>query len=204
MTKTSTLPADDAWRPWHPFELDRHLQDVQEPWCIVGGWALDLWHGRQTRDHDDIEFSILRGDVNIFRDALSPLQFCTAGSGMVEHLPPHQQPQPQIFQIWCLDAVERCWRADMMLEPGDAELWVYRRDERIRRPRRDVVATTTDGLHYLKPEVVLLFKAKHMRAKDEADFASALPRMETSERRWLKQCLDLVHPGHPWAGALSC
>ncbi|MGS1096054.1 hypothetical protein ACVCNR_15870 [Aquamicrobium terrae] len=71
-------------------------------------------------------------------------------------------------------------------------------------PAGDVVATTTDGLHYLKPEVVLLFKAKHMRAKDEADFASALPRMETSERIWLKQCLDLVHPGHPWAGALSC
>ena len=34
---------------------------------------------------------------------------------------------------------------------------------------------TDDGIPYVIPEVVLLFKAKARRAKDEADFQHALP-----------------------------
>lgn len=200
---TPDLPPHDAWQAWKPHELAERLRNVKAPWCIAGGWALDLWHGRQTRDHEDIEFTIIRSDLPIFRKALFPLQFCTASSGIIELLPAHREPRPDVFQIWCLDTAEHCWRTDMMLEPGGADMWVCRRDARISRPRGEVFAITPDGVPYLKPAIVLLFKAKHMRAKDKADFAGALPRMEASEKEWLKRCLDLVHPGHPWIGALQ-
>lgn len=32
-----------------------------EYWCF-GGWAVDLWAGRLTRDHDDIDFLVWRRD----------------------------------------------------------------------------------------------------------------------------------------------
>jgi hypothetical protein len=117
-------------------------------------------------------------------------------------LPGGAEPAPDIFQIWCLDAVERRWRVDMMIEPGTPRDWVYKRDASIVRPRAEMVAITADGLPYLHPAAILLFKAKHARAKDEIDFENALPRLPAADRAWLKACLALTHPRHPWIGAL--
>ncbi|WP_018184382.1 nucleotidyltransferase domain-containing protein [Kaistia granuli] len=196
------VPDHDAWSPWHPAELGRRLRGIDRPWCIVGGWALDLWHGHQTREHEDLEFTVLRDDLPAFRETLSGLDFFATGSGNVEPLPDGVDPPSDIFQIWCLDPVARRWRVDMMIEPGTPGDWVYKRDTRIVRPRAEMVEFTPDGLPYLKPAAILLFKAKHARAKDEIDFATALPRLPEGERAWLKDCLALPHPGHPWIGAL--
>lgn len=201
MNRPATVD-EDAWRPWHPTELARRLSGISKPWCVVGGWALDLWHGRQTRDHEDLEFTILRDDFKAFRHVLKGMQFNTVASGMIEHLQADKEPEAEISQIWCLDVQQRCWRVDMMIEPGTPYLWVYKRDPAITRPRAEMVAVTPDGLPYLKPAAVLLFKAKYRRDKDELDFANALPRLEPSERAWLKACLATAHPRHEWAKLL--
>ncbi|MCV9966037.1 amino acid transporter [Pararhizobium sp. BT-229] len=191
-------PDHDAWDAWHPLELGNRLAGVSKPWCIVGGWALDLWHGHQTRDHDDLEFTILRDDLNVFRQVLHGMDFYTAGSGIVEFLPPDTEPPSAIWQIWCQDEAEKSWRVDMMIEPGTLQTWVYKRDPRISRPRADMVRMTLDGLSYLGPAGVLLFKAKHQRPKDEIDFRNALPKLAAPERAWLRACLEMVHPEHDW------
>ena len=102
MTPQKTL-AHDAWSPFHPSELAQRLEHISRPWCIVGGRALDLWHGHETREHEDIEVTVLRGDVSLFRQALSDLEFYATGSGMVDYLPDGQEPPADIFQIWCQD-----------------------------------------------------------------------------------------------------
>lgn len=193
---------EDAWRPWLPTELAQRLSGLSKPWCIVGGWALDLWHGRRSRDHEDLEFTILREDFGTFRRALKGMRFHTVASGVIEHLPARKEPPAAISQIWCEDIQERCWRVDMMIEPGTPDLWVYKRDAAITRSRAEMVAVTPDGIPYLKPAAVLLFKAKYRRDKDELDFVNALPRLEPSERAWLKACLATAHPGHEWAKLL--
>ena len=33
-----------------------------KPWFVAGGWAVDLFLGRETRAHEDIEVSIFRRD----------------------------------------------------------------------------------------------------------------------------------------------
>jgi len=197
------IPADDAWSAWRPEELGRRLQGIGRPWCIVGGWALDLWHGHETRAHEDLEFTVLREDLATFRAALGDMVFFTAGDGIVAPLADGQEPAPDIFQIWALDRAAQRWRVDMMIEPGTPAEWVYKRDSRIRRPRAEMIAVTADGLPYLRPAAILLFKAKHRRAKDEADFAGALPKLPADERAWLQENLALLHPGHDWIEALS-
>lgn len=196
-------PAEhDPWLPWHPSELALRLSGLSRPWYIAGGWALDLWHGHQTRDHEDLEFAVLRDDVDVFRRTLSGLDFHTAADGVLKHLPLGEEPSSTINQIWCRDVEARCWRVDMMIEPGTFETWVYKRDAQIQRPRREMILLTSEGLPYLNPAAVLLFKAKHRRAKDEIDFANALPKLLRSERAWLKSCLAGAHPGHEWISAL--
>ena len=196
------IPDHDAWSAWYPLELASRLAGVSKPWCIVGGWAVDLWHGRQTRDHDDLEFTVLREDIGIFRNALKGLDFYTAGNGVVEPLPHDAELPADITQIWCLDSIERRWRVDMMIEPGTPQTWICKRDPTIFGPRHEFVRSTTGGIPYLAPASVLLFKAKYQRAKDEIDFENVLPKLAVSERVWLKASLAVVHPGHDWISAL--
>ncbi len=199
----SQTPIDHgAWSAWHPAEVAGRLNGISRPWCIVGGWALDLWHGQQTREHEDLEFTVLRQDLCIFRDVLKGIEFHTAGDGVVEHLPAHEEPPAAISQIWCLDVEEQRWRVDMMIEPGTPASWVYKRDPAISRPRVEMVETTAEGIPYLKPAAVLLFKAKYRRAKDEIDFESAVPKLPALERLWLKAALAACHPGHEWLKSL--
>lgn len=200
----NTMPAlpHDAWSAWRPGALAHRLAGIGRPWCVVGGWALDLWHGVETRPHDDLEFTILRSDFAVFRAALADLRLHAVGDGNVDPLAADETPPENIAQVWCEDVAGQCWRADMMLEDGTPETWVYKRDPSIRRPRPDVVRATADGVPYLAPEAVLLFKAKYRRGKDEADFSKALPKLDAAQRRWLKDCIEKAHPDHEWAKVL--
>jgi hypothetical protein len=94
------------------------------------------------------------------------------------------------------------WRTDVFLEPGDDETWICRRDPRLRLPYDAIVDRSADGVPYLRPEAVLLFKAKAARPKDVGDFERALPHLDADRRRWLAGALAEVHPGHPWIDAL--
>ena len=58
------------------------------------------------------------------------------------------------------------------------------------------------GIPYLVPEIVLLFKAKHARPKDQADLAGVLPLLTSGERSWLAAILRRIHPGHDWLGLM--
>jgi hypothetical protein len=103
---------------------------------------------------------------------------------------------------WVLDPIARAWRTDIFLEPGGAATWVYRRNETLALTRDEAVAVTVDGIPYLRPELVLLFKAKAVRAKDQLDFAAALPRLDASTRSRLRRWLEQLHPSHAWIARL--
>ena len=199
----NAIPGLDAWDAWRPDEATSRLAGVTAPWCVAGGWALDLWQGRQTRPHDDMEIAILREDFPIFRAHLHGFGFFIVGSGEVSPLPSGADLDPGKHQVWILEEPARTWRMDIFLEPGDLDTWVFRRDETIRCVRSRMAGTTAEGVPYLKPEGVLLYKAKAARAKDERDFSVCVPLMEPASRAWLGDNLARVHPGHSWIGRLE-
>ena len=75
-------------------------------------------------------------------------------------------------------------------------------DETIRLPYRGIIRRTPDGIPYLTPELVLLFKAKHARAKDQADFDATIPYLTSDQRATLAGLLARAHPGHRWIAQL--
>jgi hypothetical protein len=192
------VPGIDAWLPWCPNEVMRQLTGVSAPWCLAGGWALDLWFGQQMRPHHDLEIAVLRRDFATFRARLNRFDFFVAADGEVSVLPLESYPGPQHHQVWVLDSSARAWRMSILLEPGDDETWVFRRDEAIRCPRSQMIATTTEGVPYLKPEGVLLYKAKATRPKDDDDFKSCAPLLVSAARTWLKSALVTTYPLHRW------
>jgi Aminoglycoside-2''-adenylyltransferase len=197
-------PPLEAWKPWAPDECARVLAGYDKPWCVVGGWALDLSVGRETRFHEDLEIAIPRDDFPAIRAHLEGAGYILheVGDGEVRRLDADTQRNPLKHQNWVLDPNADAWRVDVMLEPGDGETWVFRRDERIRAPRAAMIGAR-DGVPHLKAHGALLYKAKGQRPKDETDFAVAAPLIAREERAWLIEALSLVHAGHAWIAALT-
>ena len=181
--------------------MARRLAGVDVPWYVAAGWSLDLFRGEQTREHEDLEIGIPADAFPAIHRALSELELWVIGDGRAHGVSP--ETLAAHHQTWAREAETGIWRLDVMREPWDGDTWICRRDSRIRLPRGAVVEHTADGIPYAAPEIALLFKAKAVRPKDEEDFASLLPLLERSRRRWLADALALVHPGHPWLEALA-
>ncbi|MGN6634236.1 MAG: hypothetical protein ACTHJ6_02070, partial [Oryzihumus sp.] len=106
-------------------------------------------------------------------------------------------------QVWLRPDACSAWEFDVLLNPGAEGEWVNRRVPQMTLPLEQATWVDARGVRRLNPELVLLFKAKHLRAKDRADFASAAPRLDAARRGWLRDALARVHPGHEWLPRLA-
>jgi Aminoglycoside-2''-adenylyltransferase len=64
--------ANPVWDAWPPAEIARRLAGVRAHWYVAGGWALDLFRGKQQRDHDDLEIAVPAARFGAVRAALRP------------------------------------------------------------------------------------------------------------------------------------
>ncbi len=91
---------------------------------------------------------------------------------------------------------------DFLLTDMTSDLWRYRRNPIIIRHMEQVAMCTSEGIPYLAPEVVLLFKSKNTgvreRAQDQADFEHVYRHLDAEARAWLRWALIASDPEHPW------
>jgi len=66
------------------------LADVPAPWYVAGGWALDLFLGRVTRRHGDLDVAILRAGQLAFQWSLAGWDLRAAVPGIRGRLEPWQ------------------------------------------------------------------------------------------------------------------
>ena len=107
-----------------------------------------------------------------------------------------------VHGIWARPETRDPWFCEFLLQEADGQQWVYRRDQRVRRPLEEIAVTTSSGLSMLAPEIVLLYKANDTGEKEEGDFAVALPLLSPEARGWLAGALAIAHPGHGWIARL--
>ena len=180
------------------------------PWWVAGGWALEAFTG-VARDHEDCDPSVLRDDLPQLRRHLAGrLDLWAASSGSLWPVLADDRADAtadEILpegcgQLWARRSAVDPWEFDILLAPGDADTWVYKRDPRLRLPLADA-CWERDGVHYLQPEIQLLYKARGLRAKDRADFDATLPFLDRARRRWLLDALRATLPGHQWVDTLA-
>lgn len=195
-------PDVDAWDPWPPRTITERLGGAAFPWFVAGGWALDLFRGETTRAHEDLEIAVPAGAFPQLPPLFPDMVFWVPQGG--SRLAPMSPATlaGESHQTWAWDRSAGCWRFDVFREPHDGHTWICRRDPAIRMPYPEVVRRTADGVPYLVPEIVLLFKAKHVREKDAADFDGVLPLLTAAQRAWLDGALAAVQPGHEWRARL--
>ena len=187
------------WDAWRPEQAHRALAGVDAPWYVAAGWSIDLFLGAQRREHEDLEIAVPSARFGEFVEPLAGLELHPIVDRRAVPLAEVRDEElRESHQTWGLDRAAGVWRIDLFREPSDGDTWLARRDERIRMPYAELIEHTPDGIPYSRPEATILFKAKHAREKDDADFAAVLPRLGVAERRWLVDALELVHPGHRW------
>ncbi|MCG1010756.1 hypothetical protein J4760_12070 [Salinicoccus sp. ID82-1] len=172
--------------------VNEWMRGFEGCWCIAGGWAIDLYLDKQTRAHDDIEIMIFREDQQILKHHLNDWEICKVEEGELstwghEHLklPIHE-----------LHATHKATgqKLEILLNEKDEENWIFRRDSRVTKPLNEIINFSINSLPYLKPEIVLLYKAKSIGSKDVHDFNEAVSVMDDDQKKWLKEALKIHLP----------
>lgn len=201
--RESSPPRDlGRWDPLDPGAAAQLFRGLRISWWIAGGWALDLFAGRQTREHGDLDIQVLRRDQLTVQEYLAGWDLHTASGGVLQSWPRGERLAEGISGVWGRPSRDAPWAVDLMFAEAEDDLWVYRRHRGVTRPLDRIGRRTADGIPFLAPEIQLLYKSHARRAKDHADFDHVLPRLAPDARRWLAGALAEAHPGQPWLDRL--
>jgi hypothetical protein len=190
---------------WEPLSL-LEVRDLMGPltWWVVGGWALELATG-VSRHHEDTDVAVPRHDLPRVAAHLTghhaPHHLWAAQHGTLTPLARLDPFPADHEQLWVRRNAQSPWVLDLLLTPVDGDVYVYKKDHRVRLPMSEAVVTT-DGIPHLAAHVALLHKAHLGRPKDDVDLAAALPTLTREERRWLTDAVRLAVPDSRWNATL--
>jgi len=181
------------------------MADFDAPWWVAGGWAIDLFLGRKTREHADLDIAILRADQPALARLLAGWDVQVATGGVLTPWRPGDWLEGGVrHQFWARLGPTEPWAIEILLEEGDRDRWTYRRDDRISLPLPLFGAASASGVPCVAPEVALLYKAGgHGIPRNAADFETAAPSLAPERRVWLAQALRLTDRRHPWVERLQ-
>jgi hypothetical protein len=192
--------------PWKPFsvaELAALFDGMPVRWWVAGGWAIDLFVGASTRDHDDVDVAVLRPDQLAVQSHLDGWDLRIAHHGRLTPWVPGRPLAPDEHGIWARPGPASPWRLELLIDDVVDGQWAYRRNPGVRLPPERLGRRTATGLPYLRPEVVLLYKSRRPREPDEHDARVAVPRLSGPERAWLAAAIAADAPGHHWLPLLA-
>ncbi|HEX5116308.1 MAG TPA: amino acid transporter [Pseudonocardiaceae bacterium] len=176
---------------------------LRTPWWLAGGYAIELAVGRAFREHDDIDVLLLRRDQLTAQRVLAGWEWWAADPpGVLRPWQPGETLPAHVHDIWCRPTAAQPWRIQFMLDESSGEDWISRRDPRVRRPISTLGHTSPDGIPYLAPEIQLFYKARGLRAKDDADFDAIHTLLDAQQRQWLVDAIRDTYGAHPWLDRL--
>lgn len=180
------------------------FKDYPGRYWIAGGWALDLYAGRITRPHHDLDVLVLASDLDCLAQTFTTrpqIRYPETGEQRPWEVGEILEPGPQALVF--PDGQTPC-PIEILLAASEGDDWVYHRGRgRIRKPLADITLTSATGLAYLAPEIVLLFKSRSLRPNDHADFLAVQSLLDKPRRRWLAERIAPRYPDHAWLPMLQ-
>lgn len=188
------------------------LADSGIQWAVCGGFALDLFLGRETRVHGDLDIAVTeaaRGKIEPFMRARGWQVYEFRGQGGLRPLAKRTPSEPgrnlmcvregcELVTFWPCDEpgmVLHEWHSRGIQTLNYVE-FLFQGEPPFLGRDPDKAVIRVDGIPCLAPEVVLLYKASQPeRDANRADYEAAFPRLTPDQRTWLLQALP---PDHPW------
>ena len=169
---------DKNWHALKSEEVFEILRNFQYPWWIAGGIALDLFLGKKTREHLDIDVLILRKHQLILQEYLRDWFLYKTNQPGLKPWEKDEYLKIGVNSIWCKKKRNGPWKMEIMLMDSEDDQWFYRREPKIWGMIERMGTMTENGLPYLLPEIQLLYKSvKNRRSKDNDDFFNVFPKL---------------------------
>lgn len=188
------------------------MRSYKKPWYVAAGWALDLYLDHQRRDHADLDIATYREDQLDLQKHLSAYKLGKfTGPDGAERLEPWAPGELLIYPDFEIVAEENesgFPALEFLLNESEGNEWIWRKNREVRSPKSQVGMLSAEGIPFLGPEIVLLFKSQHITGgavneqKDQADFDEIRDTLEFERRSWLKTTLETHYPDHPWIASL--
>lgn len=181
------------------------LKTFDFPWMFAGGIALDLHLGRVLRPHEDIDIAVCRSDQSqrTLMNLLKTWRLDASLSGIY-----HAWTEPLQFekghQVHARHTdLPSVMMLDLLFTDLSNNQWHFRRHPSITRPLDQARLMSKQGLPYLAPEIVLLFKSNKIgetdsQGKDAQDFEKFWPILSQEAKNWLYMALSEINIAHPW------
>jgi hypothetical protein len=199
------------------------LQGFGPAWFLCGGWAVDAWLGRQTRDHGDVDIAVFQHDQRAIFEHLSGWALVghdpnvaddttEQWNGRYLDLPAHIHV-PTLGSPLATSTTVRhtAFEFEFLLNKRADHDWILHRELHLTVPVDRAIRHSSWGAPTATPEVVLFHKAggnltlaeleaggDGLRPRDQQDFLALLPALTSPQRTWLRGALAKVQPGHPW------
>ena len=179
------------------------LGRVRREWYVCGGWAIDLYLGRVTRAHKDVDVSIARAHQLEARDYLKSRGWSLekAHDGKLLTWEEGEFLSKPVHTIWCRNDAHEPDFLELQLDDFDDRVFRFRRDASLTLARGRMSFKTSSGVPVLAPELVLLYKSNASEEYAE-DFRNVAPALDAPARAWLKEALAKLYARHPWAEEL--
>ena len=200
-------------------EAARLLEGSGIDWAVCGGFALDLFLGRETRVHGDLDLAAPEEHRELIERWMLAKGWQVwefRGQGMLRPLSADTPSEPgrnlmcvregcELVTFWPCDVpgmVLHEWHSHGIRTLNYMEFLFHDRSEGQTFFGRsmDRAVLRRDGVPFLAPEIVLLYKASQPeRPANQADCAAALSAMDGEQRAWFMSALAQRYPGgHPW------
>ena len=179
------------------------LRELPCPWFVCGGWALDLFLGRVTRTHKDVDVAVARDDQFVVRDYLRRRGWALekAVGGELTPWADGERLDLPAHAVWCRNDDHDPDFFEVLLNEIDGGRFRFRRDQSVTLAPGRLSFRHSSGLPVLAPEVVLLYESNRPEEYD-ADFRRAVQALSEEGRAWLKNALGKLSARHPWADSL--
>jgi hypothetical protein len=189
-------------------------------WYVCGGVAIDVYLGKQTRIHKDLDIAVFRED----RNSIIALMLATGwrvfeacGGGVIHELFDKQQPFEK-RNLFCFTSNENRCRLEPLgndrykfsLEKKEQKGFTYieflfnQRDDKnfylpgdanLKRELNKALLKSNEGVPYLAPEIVLFYKSSYLEYSPDTfdhyhDFDLTLPFLDEEQKQWLRDALE--------------
>lgn len=182
--------------------IKKILNNFTKPWYIAGGWAIDLYLGKKTRMHKDIEISIFRQDQKELYEYLNDWT-------LYKVIPGQHKRQRWLRNEWLSLPIHELHTTspskeeneinfEILLNESNHHYWYFRRNQQVKRRLYKIGRIGCQGIPYLSPEIVLLYKAKGPTIYDFNDFIQTIDLLTIEERAWLNKAIGYCYQSHPW------
>ena len=208
-----------------PEELKIFLAGSQFPWAVCGGFALDLFLGRNIRPHGDIDICVFEQDREAVKNHALDKNWQVyefRGQGKVHPLT-HGLPSDGGRNLMCVregcdlvkfypcedpgmlyhqffhTGIKEFHYLEFLFNSVSENCLVLDQRKGLRRELPKAILNPS-GIPCLAPEIVLLYKASDFENPAyQLDFDETYPCLDEDQKAWFLESMQRLYPnGHPW------